>query len=264
MAIFTAGSIPLTSDIQRIRNEVYAISRRELDSSAIKVSLRKCADGINYVAFLPKAKLYYENILKTVSTLSERSVVVFELEYKQVGVICEEEKIVDYILDKPEEYAKEFGYSLAYVDNSKGTKLVSLNLDQHRREMWMGTFLLLCTVFVTTLIFYVGYDYLKAIPLMKKEKMHTQQEYEAMLKEQRQKISMMTKKVDLLGELESIEKITRNSGSYLRQVSYENGKTCVEIKAEDLEKIRPQLPDGASIIKEDAEEGSVQYCYEKI
>ena len=103
MAIFTAGSIPLTSDINRIREEVYAIGRRELDSSAIKVSLRKCANGINYVAFLPKVKLYYENILKTAASLSERSVVVFELEYKSVGVICEGESIVDYILDKPEE-----------------------------------------------------------------------------------------------------------------------------------------------------------------
>lgn len=264
MAIFTAGSIPLTGDINRIREQVYAQGRQDLDSSAIKVSLRKYANGINYIAFLPKVKLYYENILTMVSKVQERSVVIFELEYKLVGVVCEAGNIIDYILDKPEEYAKEYGYSILAADNSKGAKLVYLNLDQQRKETWMGTFLLLCTVFLTTLIFYIGYDHLKEIPILRLDKEQVVKEYHSLLKTQTDATAEMTKKVDMLQDLEQIESLTRETGSQLRQVQYQNKNICVEIKTEHLETFLPKLPPDATIQKENDSEGIVQYCYEKI
>ncbi len=264
MAIFTAGSIPLTSDINRIREQVYAQGRHDLDSSAIKVSLRKYANGINYIAFLPKVKLYYENILMMVSKVQERSVVIFELEYKLVGVICEAGNIIDYILDKPEEYAKEYGYRIVAADNSKGAKLISLNLDQQRKETWMGTFLLVCTFCLTTLIFYVGYDHLEEIPLLRTDKNQIAKEYHDLLKSQTEKTALMTKKVDMLKELEQVENLTRETHSQLRQIEYKNNSLCVEIKTENLNSLLSKLPVDISIQKQNEPEGIVQYCYEKI
>lgn len=264
MAIFTAGSIPLTNDINRIRDQVYAQGRHDLDSSAIKVSLRKYANGINYIAFLPKVKLYYENILIIVSKVQERSVVVFELEYKLVGVICEAGNIIDYILDKPEEYAKECGYAIVSADNSKGAKLVSLNLDQQRKETWMGTFLLLCTICLTSLIFYVGYDHLEKIPLLRMDKEQMVKEYHELLKTQTDKTFQMTKKVDMLKELEQVENMTRETHSQLRQIEYKDNSLCVEIKTESMNSLLSKLPFDISIQKENEPEGIVQYCYEKI
>lgn len=264
MAIFTAGSIPLTSDINRIREQVYARGRQDLDSSAIKVSLRKSEKEINYVAFLPKAKLYYENILAMAAKVQERSVVVFELEYKPVGVICEEGSIIDYILDKPEEYAKERGYGIVSADNRKGAKLVSLNLDRQRKETWMGTFLLLCTVLLTTLIFYVGYDHLKKTPILRSDKEQMLKEYHALLKARFDATSQITKKVDVLEVLENAEKITRDTHSQLRQVAFKDENLCVEIKTENINFLLSKLPAQATVQKENEPEGIVQYCYEKI
>ena len=81
MAIFTAGCLNLTSDIDKIRAQVYKYARSDLDSTAVKVSLRKHADGINYVAFLPKEKLVYENILLLASKNKGKSIIIFEISY---------------------------------------------------------------------------------------------------------------------------------------------------------------------------------------
>lgn len=264
MAIFTAGSIPLTSDMNRIREYVYAQGRHDLDSSAIKVSLRQYANGINYIAFLPKVKLYYENILLMVSKVQERSVVVFELEYKLVGVICESGNIVDYILDKPEEYAKERGYSIVPADNTKGAKLVSLNLDQQRKETWMGSFLLLSTVCLTTFMFYIGYDHLKEIPLLRFDKKELITQYHETLKTQKEQTAQMTKKVDMVQALDTIEHLMQDTHSQLRNVAYTGSTLCVEVKTEDMSTLLAKLPVDTTVQKQNELEGSVQYCYEKI
>ena len=264
MAIFTAGSIPLTHDIKRIREHVYAQGRHDLDSSAIKVSLRQYANGINYIAFLPKVKLYYENILLMVSKVHERSVVVFELDYKLVGVICEAGNILDYILDKPEEYAKERGYSIVSADNTKGSKLISLNLEQQRKETWMGTFLLLSTVFLTTFMFYIGYDHLQEIPLLRFDKKELVTQFHETLETQKEQTAQMTKKVDMLQALDTIEHLMQDTHSQLRNVEYKGNKVYVDAKTDDIRALLAKLPADATIQKQNELEGSVQYCYEKI
>lgn len=264
MAIFTAGSIPITSNIKQIREEIYAIGRRDLDSSAIKVSLRQSANRINYIAFLPKAKMYYENILKIVSTLTQKSVIIFELDHKLVGVICEGDTITDYILDKPEEYAKECGYEILQADNATGAKLVPLNLDREQKNAWMGSFLLLCTVFLTTLILYVGYKYLEEIPLMRSEKKQALKESQQLLKEQTESTAKAVQNIDILNELNLVEDLTRKSGARLHQMRTENNKVFVEIKNADTSKLRAKLPPKTVITKENAQDGTMGFYYEKI
>ncbi|MEA1955299.1 MAG: hypothetical protein U9N02_02255 [Campylobacterota bacterium] len=134
MAIFTAGCIEQTNDARKIRNNVYKLARHDLDSPAMKISVRKSQTCINFIAFLPKDNIIQENILKKVSECEKRTVVIFELDYKFVGVVCEYGRIIDYILDKPKEFAFERGYKSIFVDNANGIKLVLFNLDSIDRE----------------------------------------------------------------------------------------------------------------------------------
>lgn len=264
MAIFTAGCLNLTSDINKIRAQVYKCARTDLDSTAIKVSLRKHTDGINYVAFLPKEKLIYENILLLASKNSGKSIIIFELDYKQVGVVLEDHKIIDYILDKPEEFAKERSYETIYADNTKGDKLVSLNLDKDRKDTWTGSVLLACTVIITSVLFYAGYDYLNSTQLNITNRDTLVTEYKQLIT-QNCKVSLaMTKKVDMVGELEKIEKMTQASGSTLQQISYQNDSLCAEVVTPNLNAFIGLLPPEAKIKKEDAAAGIVQFCNEKV
>ncbi|MDF1880927.1 hypothetical protein JHD50_06345, partial [Sulfurimonas sp. MAG313] len=86
MAIFTAGCIELTNDSKKMRRSIYDVAKHDLDSPAMKVSVRKSPTCINFIAFLPKEKILQENILKEISKCNERTVVIFELDYKHVGV----------------------------------------------------------------------------------------------------------------------------------------------------------------------------------
>jgi hypothetical protein len=202
MAIFTAGSIEFISDNAKIREQVYTLARTDLDSPAVKVSLRKHSGGINYVAFLPKEKLVCENILPIASKNQGKNIIVFELDYKNVGVVLEDDKIVDYILDRPEEFATERGYGTLYADNLKGDKLVSLNLDKERRETRIGSFLIACTVVVVSGILYAGYGYLNATEISMTNRDVLQQEYKKLVTENCQTSFAITKKVDIVHELE--------------------------------------------------------------
>lgn len=264
MAIFTAGSLNLTNDINTIRTRVYQMARRDLDSIAVKVSLRKHENGINYVAFLPKERLVYENILLTASKNSGKSIVIFELDYKNVGVVLEDQQIIDYILDKPESFAKERGYEILYADNTKGDKLVSLNLDKDKRETWMGSVMLVSTILMTTGIFYVGYGYLGATELSLTNRDALVNEYKQLVKTNCQTSFAMTKKVDIVKELENIEQITKSTESTLQQISYQNDSLCAEVVTPNLNAFVSLLPPEAKIIKEDVALGIVQYCNEKI
>lgn len=264
MAIFTAGCLTLTNDVNKIRAHVYNHARHDLDSTAVKVSLRKHSEGINYIAFLPKEKIVYENILQLASKNQGKSIIVFELDYKNVAVVLEDQKIIDYILDKPEEFAKERGYEILYADNTKGDKLVSLNLDKDRKETRIGTFLLACTVLITSGIFYLGYDYLSSTELNRTNKDALINEYRQIVKTQFASASSMTKKVDMVKELEEIEKLTQATESTLQQISYQNDSLCAEVVTPNLNAFVGLLPPEARIKKEDAAQGIVQYCNEKI
>ncbi len=264
MAIFTAGSLDFTNDIDNIRAQVYRYARSDLDSTAVKVSLRKHAEGINYIAFLPKEKLEYENILSLASKNQGRSVIIFELDYKNVGVVLEEQKIIDYILDRPEEFAKERGYEVLYADNTKGDKLVSLNLDKERKDTWVGSFLLACTVVVISGILYAGYGYLNATELNLTNRDVLVKEYKQLVSENCQTSFAMTKKVDIVRELEKIEEMTKSTESTLQQISYRDDSLCAEVVTPNLNAFVRLLPPEAEIIKEDVAQGIVQYCNEKI
>lgn len=264
MAIFTAGSLEFSSDINNIRAQVYHFARTDLDSAAVKISLRKHAEGINYIAFLPKEKLVYENILLLASKSQGKCVIVFELDYKNVGVVVEDQKIIDYILDKPEEFAKERGYETLYADNIKGDKLVSINLDKERKDTWIGSFLIACSVVLTSAILYAGYGYLNKTELNLTNRDTLVKEYKQLVTKNCQTSFAMTKKVDIVHELEKIEEMTKSTESTLQQISYQNDSLCAEVVTPNLNAFVRLLPPEANIIKEDVAQGIVQYCNEKI
>lgn len=264
MAIFTAGSLSFNSDINNIRMQVYRNARMDLDSNAVKVSLRKHTDGINYIAFLPKEKLVYENVLSMASKNQGKSVIIFELDYKNVGVVLEDDKIIDYILDKPEEFAKERSYETLFADNIKGDKLVSLNLDKERQDTWLGSFLITCAVVLTSAILYAGYGYLTKTEMNVTNRDALVKEYKQLVTKNCQTSFAMTKKVDIVQELEKIEKMTKSTESTLQQISYQNDSLCAEVVTPNLNAFVRLLPPEAEILKEDVAQGIVQYCNEKI
>lgn len=264
MAIFTAGSLEFSNDINNIRAQVYRYARTDLDSAAVKISLRKHAEGINYIAFLPKEKLVYENILLLASKSQGKCIIIFELDYKNVGVVVEDQKIVDYILDKPEEFAKERGYETLYADNIKGDKLVSINLDKERKDTWVGSFLIACSVVLTSAILYAGYAYLNKTELNITNRDTLVKEYKQLVTKNCQTSFAMTKKVDIVHELEKIEEMTKSTESTLQQISYQNDSLCAEVVTPNLNAFVRLLPPEANIIKEDVAQGIVQYCNEKI
>jgi hypothetical protein len=264
MAIFTAGSLSLTNDIDNIRAQVYRYARSDLDSAAVKISLRKHSEGINYIAFLPKEKLVYENILLLASKSQGKCVIIFELDYKDVGVVVEDQKIIDYILDKPEEFAKERGYETQYADNIKGDKLVSINLDKERKDTWVGSFLIGCSIVLTSAILYAGYGYLNKTELNLTNRDALVNEYKQLVTKNCQTSFAMTKKVDIVHELEKIEEMTKSTESTLQQISYQNDSLCAEVVTPNLNAFVRLLPPEANIIKEDVAQGIVQYCNEKI
>ncbi|MDO9056446.1 MAG: hypothetical protein Q7U69_07830 [Sulfuricurvum sp.] len=264
MAIFTAGSLDFSSDISNIRAQIYRYARSDLDSTAVKVSLRKHSNGINYIAFLPKEKLVYENVLSLASKNQGNSVIIFELDYKNVGVVVEDDKIIDYILDKPEEFATERSYGTLYADNTKGDKLVSLNLDKERQDTWIGSFLLACTIVITSGILYAGYGYLNATEINLTNRDVLVKEYKELVTKNCQTSFAMTKKVDIVHELEKVEQMTKETESTLQQISYQNDSLCAEVVTPNLNAFVRLLPPEAKIIKEDVALGIVQYCNEKI
>ena len=264
MAIFTAGCIELTSDSNQIRNRVYELARHDLDSPAMKISVRKSPTCINFVAFLPKDKIIQENILKKVSECENRTVVVFELDYKHVGVVCEYRRIVDYILDKPEEFATERGYETAFVDNAEGVKLVSFNLDNNGREARAGFISLSFTILLTSTIFYSGYSYMKETQVNKGNQLYLSNEYTKLVKKEFAQSEKIAKKVDVVSALEDIERLTKATHASLIQVGYSDNNFCVEVQAVQMEPFVAMLPKNAKIKLQDKVHGTIEYCYEKI
>ncbi len=264
MAIFTAGCIELTGDSNKIRNRVYELAKHDLDSPAMKISVRKSPTCINFVAFLPKDKIIQENILKKVSECENRTVVVFELDYKHVGVVCEYRRIVDYILDKPEEFAIERGYETSFVDNAEGVKLVSFNLDNNVREAKAGFVSLGFTIFLTTTIFYSGYSYMQDTQINRGNKLSLSEEYKSIVKKEFGKSEKIAKKVDVVNALEEVEQLTKATRATLQKIEYSENSFCVEVKAQQIEPFIAMLPANAKIKSKDNIKGVIKYCYEKI
>jgi hypothetical protein len=264
MAIFTAGCIESTSDSNKIRKNVYELAKHDLDSPAMKISVRKSPTCINFIAFLPKDKIVYENILKKVSECEKRTVVIFELDYKHVGVVCEYNRIIDYILDKPLEFAQERGFNTSFVDNTDGVKLISFNLDSDSREAKAGFMSLGFTIFLTTTIFFSGYTYMKDTQINKSNKESLVKEYKTIVIEEFKQSELIVEKVDIVNALEDIERLTKATHATLQKVEYSEKNFCVEVKTIQLEPILAMLPQNTKIKHRDTLKGIVKYCYEKI
>jgi len=264
MAIFTAGCIPQTSKAREIRDNVYKLAKHDLDSSAMKISVRKSPTCINFIAFLPKDSIEKENILKKVSECEEDSVIIFELDYKKVAVVCKDKKIIDYILDKPEEFAKDRGLKTVFVDNAKGVKLVSFNLDSDARETKAGFLSLGFTAILTSAIFFSGYQYMLDIKVNKAKQLTLVKQYKNIIKKEFSKTKNITKKVDIVSMLEKVETLTKQTNSTLQQIKYDEGSFCVEVKTPQINTLLAMLPKNISIKQSDLKKDIVQYCYEKI
>lgn len=264
MAIFTAGCIESTNSSKKIRDSVYELAKHDLDSPAMKISVRKSPTCINFIAFLPKDRIKQENILKKVSECEARTVIIFELDYKHVGVVCEYGRITDYILDKPKEFALERGYETAFVDNADGVKLVSFNLDENNRRAKAGFLSLGFTILLTTTIFYSGFYYMENTDINKGNKESLVEEYKTIVKKEFEKSEKIVQKVDLVNVLEDVEKLTQATHAALRQITYSEKKICVEVKTLQMEPFINLLPKNATVIRNDKLEGIIRYCYETI
>lgn len=264
MAIFTAGCIESTGNANEIRNRIYELAKHDLDSPAMKISVRKSPTCINFIAFLPKDKIVQENILKKVSECQSRTVIIFELDYKHVGIVCEYSRIIDYILDKPQEFAQERGYDIKFADNADGVKLVFFNIDNINREAKAGFISLGFTVLLTSSIFFSGYAYMQETKINRGNKDNLVAQYKAIVKKEFEKSDKIVKKVDLVHALEDIERLTKATHATLQQVEYGEKSFCVEVKTLQLDPFIAKLPEKAAIKKTDPLTGIVQYCYEKI
>jgi len=264
MAIFSAGCIKSTNSSHQIRSNVYKLAKHDLDSPSMKVSVRKSPTCINYIAFLPKEKITHENILKAVSESVDRTVIIFELDYKHVGVVCEYQRIVDYILDKPQEFAQERGYETRFINNTEGVKLISFNLDNNSRETRAGFISLGFTILLTTSIFYSGYYYMQNMSINKGNKISLSEQYKRIVKREFGRSEELTHKVDIVQALEDVEQLTKATKAQLRQVNYQNKNFCVEVKTVQMEPFLAMLPENTRIKHKNSARGVVQYCYEKI
>lgn len=264
MAIFTAGCIESTGNAKDIRNRIYDLARHDLDSPAMKISVRKSPTCINFIAFLPKDKIIQENILKKVSECQDRTVVVFELDYKHVGVVCEYSRIIDYILDKPKEFAIERSYKVIHADNSEGVKLVSFNLDNINREAKAGFVSLGFTILLTSTIFFSGYAYMQETKINYGNKKELSEQYREIVKREFEKSDKIVKKVDMVNMLNDVERLTKATHATLEQVDYSEKTFCVKVKTLQLEPFIAMLPENAKINSRDTLTGIVKYCYEKI
>lgn len=261
MAIFSAGCIKSTGDKKTIREAVYKLAKHDLDSPAMKISIRKSPTCINYIAFLPKEKIKQENILKAVSQCNERTVIIFELDYKHVGVVCEYKRITDYILDKPVEFAQERGYKEHFVDNADGSNLISFNLDQTRREVRTNYMTLIFSILFSIVVFYGGYTYMLEVNINKNDQEILEKEYKNIVKKEFERSNKITKKVDTVNLLKDIESLTKITQSALEQVAFENNDFCAKVKTKDAKTFITLLPKNIKVKSEGKDSGIVHYCY---
>ena len=264
MAIFTAGCIESTGNANEIRNRIYDVAKHDLDSPAMKISVRKSPTCINYIAFLPKDKIVQENLLAKASECEVRTVIIFELDYKHVGIVCEYSRIIDYILDKPQEFAQERGYQTIFADNADGVKLVSFNIDNINREAKAGFVSLGFTILLTTSIFFSGYAYMQETEINQGNKDNLARQYRAIVQREFKKSEKIVRKVDIVGALEDIEKLTKATESTLHKVEYSKYNFCVEVKTQQMDSYLLLIPKNAKIKKRDTLNGMIKYCYEKI
>lgn len=262
MAIFSAGSVAYSINKKDLRKRIYEKAKSELDSPAMKISTKGGNGFVNYIAFLPKEKIDKQNVLQLVQKCKERSIVIFELDYKQVGVLCENGEIIDYILDKPKILAKDRGYAVKHADNFKGQPLRLINLQQQKGELLLSTFMVLFFITILTAGLYGGYEYIAKYKKYESQKIALQKEYEEIVNKKLTQALMQIQKVDSVAILNEVEKVTRDTDSRLRQIAFSSGRFCVQLVSDDIERVKRYNFEGIEIVQ--MEKNMFGYCYEKI
>ncbi len=262
MAIFSAGCIAVESR-KKLRKKIYNTAKNDLDSPAMQMALKAGRNYVNYIAFLPKEKLQRQNVLDCVAKSSGRAVVVFELDFKHVGVVCEEGKIVDYLLDKPETFARERDYNVILADNLSGPKLTHVNLKQQQLAGFITKTMSLFFIAAMSVVLYGGYIQMEKMREYKEVKAQVKQEYKSLLQSKFERAKHKIRRVDTLRWLGQVEDVCKKSGSNLKQFVYNEKSFCAQIKAKNKEEVLAYLPSNTRLIENNSKE-LVQYCYEKI
>lgn len=261
MAVFSAGYIEYSINKKALRKKIYEKAKSELDSPAMKISTKGGSGFVNFIAFLPKEKISKQNVLQTVQQCQEKCVVVFELDYKQVAVVCEEGMIMDYILDKPKIFAKERGYEIKFADNFKGQTLQYINLQKQKSEIVLSSLLMLFCIVVLAVGLLGGYRYIAEFKQYESQKMQLQSEYETIVNRQLSDALKQIEKIDSVAVLNEIERVTKNTDSRLRQIALRDGRFCVQLANDDIERVKRYNFEDIVIVQE--EENLFGYCYEK-
>lgn len=263
MAVFSAGFVEYHKDKKSLRKLIYEKAKSELDSSAMKIATKGGKGFVNFIAFLPKERIKQQNILELAQNLQGKNVIVFELDYKQVGVICEDGMIIDYILDKPQIFAKERGYEVVFASNVKGQVLKPINLQKQKLETYFSvTLFLFFTLFLTGGA-YGGYEYFNKHKTYEVKKQQLEKEYELIVEKNLKDALQRIEKVDSVKVLEDVEKVTKITKTRLKQLSFQKEKFCVQLLLTDESSVQSYDFSRYEVLKFEAKD-IFGYCYEKI
>jgi hypothetical protein len=260
MPSFCAGYIRNSQIKKSIANSVYERVKKELDSQAVKVSAQKSMGGVNYIAFLSKTKLIQENVLRAVAKVKKKSVIVFELDYKKVGVVCENGKVLDYILDGAVMYAKSNKLKAYLVTNTKGNKLYSYNItkDETKSKYSFATYTFLVTSII--LVALSGYYYTKELDINIRNQGTLHRQYVKLVKENFDKSLLKVENIDFVTNLNKIEDFCYKNGLSLNRVFVDNKELCISVNGA----IGDSIMGSFKVKNSDTRSKEVVYCSEKI
>jgi hypothetical protein len=260
MPSFCAGFIKSVEIKGSISNSVYYRVKKELDSQAIKVSAQKTNGGVNYIAFLSKTKLIQENVLRAVGKIKTKSVVVFELDYKKVGVVCENGKVIDYILDGAVMYAKSNKLKAYLVSNTKGNRLYTHNItkDKKKSKYAFATYTFLVTSII--LVALSGYYYTKELDINIKNRTALHNQYVKLVRENFDKSMLKVKNIDFVQNLNKIEEFCYQNSITLNKVFVNNNQLCISLSGAVGDSVMGTF----KVKKSDNRTKEVIYCSEKI
>jgi cell division protein FtsB len=263
MAVFSAGFVEFCRDKKALRNKIYEKAKSELDSSAMKIAVKAGNGFVNFIAFLPKEKILRQNILDVAAKSQGKCVIVFELDYKQVGVICEEGMIIDYILDKPQLFAKERGYEVKFADNLNGQTLQAINLQKQKVQIYFSTVFFSVFLFVVFGGLYGGYEYFNTYKKYENQKQALEKEYEQIVQNNLRNVLAKIERIDSVNVLNDVEALTKQTKTRLRQIALKEKRLCVQLLVTDESELGNYDFKGKEILTLN-DKTLFGYCYEKI
>lgn len=258
MPSFCAGFIRNGEIKNSVAHSVYYRVKTELDTLAVKVSAMKAKGGINYIAFLSKVKISREDVLLEVEKTTKKSVIAFEIEYKKVGVLCEEGRVLDYILDNAPLYAKSHNLPCIMVNNTKGNKLYLHNItaDKKNSKYQFATysFLVVCILLVGLTFFY----YTTELDTKNTQRQSLETQYKALVKENFDKAKTQIASIQFVEKLNRIEEVCYHNNININKVYMMDQKVCMSLSS----KLKAEHLDIFKFVKSNEDE--VIYCSEKI